>query len=213
MFVMPFRPNGKPLHVHGLLSQFQRTARRNAAQLEAFAGLGVPLVGIDPAMSLVYRQEYRKVPGMNAEIDVLLPQEWLRDAVLAQKPRSAVKPSFRLLPHCTERTNATAATGLWAEIFAKAGLSLTMPASGRCGMSGTYGHEARNRDTSADIFALSWARHVDQARPGEAGHGELLATGYSCRCQVKRMRGERLRHPIEALLDLYNEESGQRAPD
>ena len=32
-FVAPFRPNGKPLHVHGFLGAFARTAARNAAML------------------------------------------------------------------------------------------------------------------------------------------------------------------------------------
>ena len=29
-----------------------------------------------------------------------------------------------------------------------------------------------------------------------------LATGYSCRSQVKRMEGEKLKHPLQALLEL-----------
>jgi hypothetical protein len=79
-------------------------------------------------------------------------------------------------------------------------------------MSGTYGHEARNVETSKAIFEQSWARHVDEwVEPsGSAGatepnpaRAELLATGYSCRCQVERLRGRRLRHPVEALLERY----------
>ena len=34
----PFRPNGKPLHVHGFLGAFTRAAARNAAMLRALAG-------------------------------------------------------------------------------------------------------------------------------------------------------------------------------
>jgi FAD/FMN-containing dehydrogenase/Fe-S oxidoreductase len=211
VFVVPFRANGKPLHVQGLLPQFRRAAMRNAAQLETFAGLGVPLVGIDPAMSLVYRQEYRKIPSLSAVPEVLLPQEWLSQALRVRRPKSAARASFRLLPHCTERTNASASTDLWIEVFAAAGLHLATPASGCCGMSGTYGHEARNRNTSSDIFALSWARHVDLAGSDVEDPDELLATGYSCRCQVKRMRGKRLRHPIEVLFDLYDRAATESA--
>jgi FAD/FMN-containing dehydrogenase/Fe-S oxidoreductase len=197
VFVAPFMPNGKPLHVQGFLPQFRRAARRNAAQLAALAKSGVPLVGLDPAMTLVYRQEYRKLDDIGPIPEVQLPQEWLLGALRAREKAHGEATPFRLLPHCTERTNASAATGLWAQVFAAAGLALTTPASGCCGMSGTYGHEARNRATSETIFEQSWARHVDSA-PAEA---ELLATGYSCRCQVKRLRGRQLRHPIQALLD------------
>ncbi|MEM5326592.1 FAD-binding and (Fe-S)-binding domain-containing protein [Paraburkholderia sp. JHI2823] len=201
VFVAPYLPNGKPLHVQGFLPQFRRAARRNAAQLAALARSGVPLVGLDPAMTLVYRQEYTKVEGIEAPPVVKLPQEWLLGALRGRAAASSVTASFRLLPHCTERTNASAATGLWKEVFAAAGLALTTPASGCCGMSGTYGHEARNRVTSETIFEQSWARHVDAASNRAPGADELLATGYSCRCQVKRLRGRQLRHPVQALLD------------
>ncbi|WP_395062526.1 FAD-binding and (Fe-S)-binding domain-containing protein [Paraburkholderia silvatlantica] len=199
VFVAPYLPNGKPLHVQGLLPQFRRAARRNAAQLAALARSGVPLVGIDPAMTLVYRQEYRKVEGVETVPDVQLPQEWLIGALRARASSPRASGSFRLLPHCTERTNAGAATLLWKDVFAAAGLTLATPASGCCGMSGTYGHEARNRATSETIFGQSWARHVDAA--STQGADELLATGYSCRCQVKRLRGRHLRHPVQVLLD------------
>ena len=49
-FVAPFRPNGKPLHVHGFLGAFARTATRNAAMLQELAATGVELVGVDASM-------------------------------------------------------------------------------------------------------------------------------------------------------------------
>jgi FAD/FMN-containing dehydrogenase/Fe-S oxidoreductase len=205
VFVAPYLPNGKPLHVQGFVAAFARAARRNAAQLSALAQTGVPLVGIDPAMTLVYRQEYRKIPGLGDTPDVLLPQEWLlgvlRARPLTQRPAAA----FRLLPHCTERTNAATASAQWKDVFAAAGMSVTILPSGCCGMSGTYGHEARNRETSTTIFDQSWARHVGTQAPTAdvASDTELLATGFSCRSQVERMTGQRLRHPIEALLDVF----------
>jgi Fe-S oxidoreductase len=207
VFVAPFMPGGKPLHVQGFLQRFRRTAERNAATLSALGGSGVPLVGLDPAMTLVYRQEYRKLPGSRNLPAVLLPQEWLITALKTQSPRNVTKKKFRLLPHCTERTNAPAATASWKVVFDAAGLELAMPASGCCGMSGTYGHEARNYETSKTIFAQSWKKHVDacgdHAEDEEPAHEELLATGYSCRSQVKRLDGRQLRHPVAALLDAY----------
>lgn len=202
VLVAPYRPNGKPLHVQGFLDAFGRAARRNVERLSSLAATGIPLVGIDPAMTLVYRQEYRKVDGLKSVPEVLLPQEWLRDAMRERASSALASHVFRLLPHCTERTNAPKATASWADVFQAAGASLTMPASGCCGMSGTYGHEARNRDTSAAIFHQSWSRHVSGAPTPSGDDAELLATGYSCRCQVKRLVGRQLRHPVEALLEM-----------
>ncbi|WP_095196138.1 FAD-binding and (Fe-S)-binding domain-containing protein [Pseudomonas sp. Irchel 3A7] len=192
VFLAPFSVNGKPLHVHGFLGAFAKAAIRNAHQLKALADCGVPLVGLDPAMTLVYRQEYLKVPGLNDCPKVLLPQEWLFD-VLPEKPQP-VAQTFRLLAHCTEKTNVPASTSQWEKLFSRLGLKLVTEATGCCGMSGTYGHEARNQDTSRIIFEQSWAGKLDK-------QGEALATGYSCRSQVKRMADRQLRHPLEVLLE------------
>lgn len=194
VLLAPYSANGKPLHVQGFLGAFARTARRNARRLQALANFGIPLVGLDPAMTLVYRQEYAKLDGLDCPA-VLLPQEWLAEA-LPSIDAEAPSGSYRLLAHCTEKTNATAATALWGQVFRQAGLQLATQATGCCGMSGTYGHEARNLETSRAIFAQSWEPALAREDAGEA-----LATGYSCRSQTQRLRQQRLRHPIEALLE------------
>ncbi|MBR7963866.1 FAD-binding oxidoreductase [Burkholderia vietnamiensis] len=200
VWLAPLAPNGKALHVQGFLRAFEQVAIRNATQLAALARPGVALVGLDPAMTLTYRQEYLKVTGLADVPKVALPQEWLVDALPETGAGAGVgapSATYRLLPHCTERTNAPDSGKQWAQVFARRGLRLTLQATGCCGMSGTYGHEARNLQTSRTIYAQSWAAHVDA--PVE--HGEALATGYSCRSQVKRMSARQLRHPLQALLD------------
>lgn len=191
VFLAPYSANGKPLHVQGFLGAFAKAAIRNASQLKVLADCGVPLIGLDPAMTLVYRQEYQKVPGLSECPKVALPQEWLIDAL----PERAVSnpETFRLLAHCTEKTNVPASTRQWEQVFARLGLKLVTEATGCCGMSGTYGHEARNQETSRTIFEQSWAGKLDK-------QGEALATGYSCRSQVKRMADRTLRHPLEVVL-------------
>lgn len=200
VYLAPFRPNGKPLHVQGFLHPFERAARRNAIHLQSLAASGIPLVGLDPAMTLVYRQEYLQVmEDTAAGPSVLLPQEWLLQALRSRPAmafRQAPTSGYRLLAHCTEKTTAPQSTDQWQQVFALAGLTLRTQPSGCCGMSGTYGHESRNLATSKGIFEQSWGLLLD-ARTDD---GELLATGYSCRNQTARMRGRRLRHPIEVLL-------------
>ena len=196
VYLAPFSANGKPLHVQGFLSAFNRAALRNAGQLRALAEIGVPLVGLDPAMTLVYRQEYLKVPGMEKCPEVALVQEWLLN-VMPEPVDRRCEETFRLLAHCTEKTNAPAATRQWEQVFERVGLKLTTQATGCCGMSGTYGHEARNRQTSAVIYEQSWAKQIEA--PVEKG--EALATGYSCRSQVKRQADQQLRHPLQVVLE------------
>lgn len=203
VFVAPFQPNGKPLHVQGFLGRFRRVAEQQAERLRTLAGFGVPLVGIDPAMTLTYRQEYVKTLGPRAVPEVLLLQEWLLSLGQTLLPRGwdaeaarNADPGYRLLTHCTEKTNAPGSPRAWQQLFERFGLSLDLVASGCCGMSGTYGHEARNRETSEAIYDLSWRAPVED----EANAGRLLATGYSCRSQAKRLSDQALAHPLQALL-------------
>ena len=195
-FVAPFRPNGKPLHVHGFLGAFTRTASRNASMLRDLAATGVELVGVDASMTLTYRSEYGMLADADRSPPVLLLQEWLARRCDAIPKGSSTDREYLLLPHCSERSLALSSLRDWQAAFAAAGANLRILPSGCCGMAGTYGHEAEHRATSEQIYGMSWARHVAEW----AQSGRLLATGYSCRSQVKIMDGQPLLHPAEALL-------------
>ncbi|TNC07171.1 FAD-binding oxidoreductase [Methylobacterium terricola] len=195
-WLAPFRPNGKPLHVHGFLGRFERVAAANAAGLDQLAATGVPLIGLDPSMTLTYRSEYKQaLPGRDLP-RVALVQEWLAARLGGRAAGSEGEP-YWLLPHCTERATAQPAVAAWTHVFQALGLRLAVLPSGCCGMAGTYGHEAENRATSARIYGLSWAQPV--AEKGRTGR--LLADGYSCRSQAKLVDGVRLPHPVEILRD------------
>ena len=195
-YVAPFLPNGKPLHVHGFLGAFERAASRNAAMLGELAASGVELVGVDASMTLTYRSDYTMLADADRPPPVLLLQEWLarhRDAI----PRkSGAGDEYLLLPHCSERSLAVSSLKDWQAAFAATGATLRVLPSGCCGMAGTYGHEAEHRATSEQIYAMSWSKQV--ARWAQSGR--LLATGYSCRSQVKIVDGQALPHPAQALL-------------
>lgn len=188
--------NGKALHVHGYLARFAKAARRTSAYLQSLADLGIPLVGLDPSMTLAFRSEYRAVPGNPLKATIALPQEWLATAAAQAKPDVAsVACKLILMAHCTERSNAAASIGQWKTVFARLGLELQVADSGCCGMAGTFGHEVKSRAMSEQLYAMSWKPVIDQA-----GRADLLmATGYSCRAQAKAIDGLRLPHPLEML--------------
>ncbi|QEL22996.1 FAD-binding oxidoreductase [Bosea sp. F3-2] len=198
-FVAPLRPNGKALHVHGYLGAFERNAARTAQALAALSRSGVPLVGLDPSMTLCYRQEYAAALGPDKAPKVLLPQEWLAgQSDLFGDLKLASDRHYYLLPHCTERTNAAAAIDGWGAVFHQLGLALSVAQTGCCGMAGTFGHEAKNRPLSEAIYRLSWQEKLDTLPQGQVP----MATGYSCRSQVKLMAGEVPRHPLQVLKEL-----------
>ncbi|MBZ6064936.1 FAD-binding and (Fe-S)-binding domain-containing protein [Aeromonas schubertii] len=195
-YLLPFKPNGKPQHVKGFLRAFARTAANTAQFLGKVARLGVPLIGVDPAMVLCYRDEYVKALGeARGEFKVLLPQEWLLSLPAPEVEAGGDEPWY-LFGHCTEKTALPASTQQWKQVFERFGARLEAVAVGCCGMAGTYGHDARHLEHSRAIYGLSWAEPLSRL-PKE----RCLATGYSCRSQVGRMEGEKLKHPLQALLE------------
>ncbi|WP_188151937.1 D-2-hydroxyglutarate dehydrogenase YdiJ [Teredinibacter waterburyi] len=204
----PFKANGKPLHVHGFLSSFTRAARNNAKMLNRFSDAGVALIGVDPSMTYTYRAEYKKVleseEGLYRAPQVKLMQEWLAeqtDALQQLQQRNVEKgKKYTLMPHCIEQTHAARERDLWRTIFVASGFELDILSLGCCGMSGTYGHEARNLETSKKIYQLSWAKPVANIHASQ-----LVATGYSCRSQIKREDGKVVKHPLQVLLMAINE--------
>lgn len=198
VWLLPFHPNGKPLHVHGFLKQFRSTARHHTNLLRSYARHGIPLVGIDPSMTLAFRSEYRKYVD-SVVPDVMLIQEFLAERIphLAAHDISVADCAVTLLGHCSEKTNAAGSMNRWQQVFETLGIGIKIEATGCCGMAGTYGHETRNLETSRAIYDLSWGPKINKLQDRNV----ILATGYSCRSQVKRFGGAHIRHPLEYLRD------------
>ncbi|GAA5214646.1 FAD-binding and (Fe-S)-binding domain-containing protein [Corallincola platygyrae] len=200
--LLPFKPNGKPQHVKGFLKAFAKTARDAADFLQQVSELGMPMVGVDPSLVMTYRDEYVHALGEDrGDFEVMLFQEWFLKADL-QVPKAdvdlATVPAYKLFGHCTEKTALPTSDNDWKNIFELFGIPLANQPVGCCGMAGTYGHELPNLENSKGIYELSWQQPLQQ-NPQEA----VLATGYSCRSQVKRMDGFKPKHPVQALLALY----------
>ncbi|WP_370548600.1 FAD-binding oxidoreductase [Edwardsiella tarda] len=200
--LLPFVPNGKAQHIKGFLQRFARTARHGAEFLNRVARLGIPLVGVDPAMVLCYRDEYKTILGeQRGDFHVQLIQEWLAQVLPASPAASATtaRPWY-LFAHCTESCAEPVSINQWQQVFARLGARLESVRVGCCGMAGTYGHEMPNQAASRGIYALSWQPMLAE-RPAE----RCLATGYSCRGQVLRQQGVALRHPVQALLEISHD--------
>ncbi|MDN3649991.1 FAD-binding and (Fe-S)-binding domain-containing protein [Reinekea marina] len=196
VWMMPYHANGKPLHVHGFLHTFKWVANRNQRKLSNIAHSGVPMIGMDPAMTLAYRSEYAKYVDA-AMPTVLLIQEFLAQHLsVLEENRTQFKPNkATMLGHCTEKTNAPASSAQWVAVFDQLNQRLIQKPVGCCGMAGTFGHETKNKKNSIGIYDLSWREVV-----ANESIETLVATGYSCRSQVKRVDQKSILHPVQFLL-------------
>jgi Fe-S oxidoreductase len=199
--VLPFKPNGKAQHVKGFLKAFARNAQNTSDFLNQVAELEIPMIGIDAALVLCYRDEYRQaLKEKRGEFTVYTAHEWLVDTLNEWPPVSVSdEEPWYLMAHCTEKTKIPETEKSWQSIFHYFGLKLHVIPTGCCGMAGTFGHEVDKKSTSEAIYQLSWKPNIKNL-PTE----RVLATGYSCRSQVKRFEGEVVRHPVQVLASLFN---------
>ncbi|WP_027252514.1 D-2-hydroxyglutarate dehydrogenase YdiJ [Photobacterium halotolerans] len=199
--LVPFKPNGKAQHVKGFLRQFAKTAKNTADFLNQLDELGMPMVGVDPALVLCYRDEYNEMLGdKRGDFKVLTAHEWLTpllSEIAALEPRT--DSEWYLFAHCTEKTKMPNAEKEWAAIFRHFGASMKAVSVGCCGMAGTFGHEKDKLETSKGVFNLSWQPNLAQL-DGD----RCMATGYSCRSQVKRFEHIKMKHPVQVLLRLVS---------
>lgn len=194
--LLPFKPNGKAQHIKGFLGQFSKTAQTTAQFLTEVAELNIPLVGVDPALVLCFRDEYNEILGdQRGDFEVLTSHEWLAPRLNEFVTHDSDEAPWYLFAHCTEKTKLPNTEQQWVNIFAHFGAKLEPVAVGCCGMAGTFGHETDKFEMSRDIYDLSWKGQFEQLP-----HERCLVTGYSCRSQVKRFEHIKPKHPIQALL-------------
>lgn len=184
--VAPVLANGKALEVRGYGRAYAKARDRLQTELRRYGSLGVPVVSIEPATTVQARTD---------GADFLIPIEAFLAEHMGTQMVSATKgASRRLLLHCTEKAFNPLAGKRWQTVFASCGASVEIVETGCCGMSGLFGHQAEHREVSRQIFGLSWA--------GQSAQEQAMATGFSCRCQVKRFGEAPISHPIEVLAAL-----------
>lgn len=211
VYITPFMENGKAKHVKGFLKDFKATASSMDHFLRELSRYKIPMVGIDPAITLTYREEYRSYLGENqGDYNVFLLHEWI-DRCAAKRFNSMSKPKiegetkgqglvYALLGHCGEKTSSPGFSKAWKKLFESFGLELFEVPVGCCGMAGAFGHEKRHYHDSRGIYELSWKKAIERLE-GEHKNIRYIATGASCRSQVKRFDGRLVQHPLQVLLE------------
>ncbi len=194
--VAPFFINGKGLHVKGFLKEFRQVVQATEEKLEQLKRYQVPLIGVDPAITLTYREEYRRYGRSGQEWDVMLPQEWLvkniENIAVPTNINAYLPKILYQLGHCGEKSSRPQYAREWQQVFARFQIELREEKVGCCGMAGAFGHEAQHYNQSHAIFDQSWALKMHPEHT-------YIATGASCRSQVKRFMGMKIAHPLAWL--------------
>jgi len=195
--VAPFVASGKFDHVKGNRSAFVNAAKAQAAQVRAIVASGAVPTVIEPAVGLMHGHEYPNIlddyPRGEVKPLVEVIEQRLDRLVAVDDPQTVI-----VMGHCTERATAPDQLAAWGRVLGAIGHDVQIPDLGCCGMAGIFGHEQANQDLSREIFDLSWKPELESL-DAEARAPVAVATGYSCRTQVKRLTPRPIAHPLSLI--------------
>jgi len=191
---------GRAMISKGFLTDARALAMQAIPKLDAYAQAGVPILGLEPSCILTLADEWPDlVPGPAARrvaAAAEMAEAWLARQVMEGKisltfPRSATKALFH--GHCHQK----ALVGLKGTVQALKlvpGLDVDVLDAGCCGMAGSFGYEKEHFDISVQIANLQLIPSLDAAPDAS-----VIATGTSCRHQIKDLTGRKALHPLEVL--------------
>ncbi|MBE1536241.1 FAD-binding and (Fe-S)-binding domain-containing protein [Actinomadura algeriensis] len=195
----------------GQLDTAARVLRRTVRALAPRLRDGVPVVGLEPSCTAVFRSDAPELmEGDTAEDDVARLRDQTRTfaelldehheetgGVPVPGPRGG-GPAARAIaqPHCHQH----AVMGFDADrrVLDRAGVHADTLDVGCCGLAGNFGFERGHHEVSTAIAEQGVWPAVRDAGPGTT----VLADGFSCRTQIEAGTQARPRHLAELLADL-----------
>ena len=194
---------GRPQISKGLLGEARTLAARNADALYPHARAGRKLVFCEPSCLSAVREDAPSLlrgeardKAKEVAAACVLFEEFAQTSVknlnLAQGP-----PEILLHGHCHQKSMGLVAPAraLLAQIPGSTVIDLD---AGCCGMAGSFGYSADHFDVSRAIGERKLLPAVRAKKPGAV----VVASGTSCRHQVKDFTAERAVHPAVLLRSL-----------
>ncbi|MGB0877253.1 MAG: FAD-binding and (Fe-S)-binding domain-containing protein [Mycobacterium sp.] len=180
----------------GQLDTARKKLRRSVTALAGAAHAGMPVVGLEPSCTAVFRGDAADLLG-ESESTVAVSRsvrtlaELLGETVGWQPPdRSGT--SAVVQPHCHHR----AVLGFDADldILQRAGIAMRV-VEGCCGLAGNFGAERGHYDVSVAVAENDLLPAVRQ----DDGNSPVLTDGFSCRTQLLDLTGRSGVHLAELL--------------
>jgi FAD/FMN-containing dehydrogenase/Fe-S oxidoreductase len=203
-YVIYPRASGKSLIAGGFINKFKINAVKLSSLFNPLFAVNIPVIGLENTITLMFRDEVKKfATDFNGKVQTLAEflEQNIEKLSLFQTNTNENRPvltrqKYKLLPHCSEQAVLPGEALLWQKIFNWLNMELDVQNIGCCGMAGAYGYQAEHMENSKNLFAMHWQKPVND------NSSQILATGFSCRCQIHKQAGKTILHPIEMISKL-----------
>ena len=203
--------SGRAAISKGCLRLAKKSAVKNVSLLKDLISADVPLIGLEPACILSFRDEYPDLvpPEMRddalrlAENCLLYDEFFMREVAAGRISKADFKDDrceIWLYGHCHQKAlvgieKTASMLGLLG------GAKVNVIPSGCCGMAGSFGYEKEHYRTSLAIGEMVLFPAVRKAVENADGIVPVLvaAPGISCRQQIWDGTGVRAVHPVAIM--------------
>lgn len=198
--IVPSKPLccGRPLFDFGWIPQAKRLLRQVLNTLRKEIRKGIPLVGIEPSCTAVFRDELCNLFPDDVDALRLKKQTYTFGEFIEKFHHNFKIPEYsqRVLMHGHCQHKAVMSIQSEKKLLKKMGVDLEILDSGCCGMAGYFGYQ---KGEHYEISKKAGER-VLLPRVREVGEDTLiLADGFSCREQILQETGRRSLHLAELM--------------
>ncbi|MQS11322.1 FAD-binding protein [Streptomyces kaniharaensis] len=180
----------------GQLDLARRTLRRSIAALAPHAEAGLPVVGLEPSCTAVFRGDAAELLGSTPAVTAVARATRTLAELLTDTPGWTPPPltdtHIVAQPHCHHRSVMG-----WSadrDLLTRAGATV-QAVNGCCGLAGNFGAERGHYETSLQVAETSLLPAVRAA----GATADLLADGFSCRTQLDQLAHRESLHLAELL--------------
>jgi Fe-S oxidoreductase len=203
----PIKESGRTQISKGFLRSAKAIVKANLKHLKDKVSEAVPLVGIEPAAILTFRDEYPMLAGNTLQnlaneiarhtftIEEFLDRE-MQQGRIQKASFTDVAKNIRFHAHCHQK--ALSNTKIIERVLSfPENYKAEEIKSGCCGMAGSFGYEEKHYHLSMKIGELTLFPEVRKTSDTTL----LVAPGHSCRHQIKDGTQRDALHTVEVLFD------------
>lgn len=184
----------------GQLDTARRVLRRSVSELRGPASAGIPVLGLEPSCSAVFRGDAMELLDSRSESHgasaVSAATHTLAELLAAYRPEwtppDLSDVDIVVQPHCHQ--HAVLGWQADSDLLRRTGAGVRS-VGGCCGLAGNFGAERGHYDVSVAVAETALLPAVREAGEDTV----LLADGFSCRTQLDALVGRRGLHLAELL--------------
>lgn len=189
---------GRPLYDYGYLDLAKRFLRESITAMAPYVREGVPIVGLEPSCTAVFRDEIGNLFPNDKDAERLKSHTFVLSEFLAKIATDFQLPKLKrkaiVQVHCHHKSVMKDEAEL--KVLDALGLDYEVLDSGCCGMAGAFGFEAGEH---YDVAMAAGERKLLPAVRAADDDTIVIANGFSCHEQIAQGAGREALHLAEVV--------------